>query len=75
MSSLFNGEKQYFDLSHLHDGAKRARFTTIIKKYHHLIGVERLNTGKRENQHEIASIETNYHLDKNQLHFFENLAK
>jgi IS5 family transposase len=23
--------EQYFGLSHLHDGAKRARFTTIIK--------------------------------------------
>jgi hypothetical protein len=25
------GKKQYFGLSHLHDGAYRARFTTIIK--------------------------------------------
>jgi len=25
------GEKQYFGLSHLHDGAYRARFTTSIK--------------------------------------------
>ena len=29
--SIPRGKKQYFGLSHLHDGAYRARFTTTIK--------------------------------------------
>jgi hypothetical protein len=67
--------EKYFGLSHLHDCAKRAPFTTIIKNTidamfqqfalgsHSFIGVVRSNTEKWQiNLWKFAQIEAKYHL-------------